>query len=149
MVQKIILTLGCALLAAILYRLGGCIQTKIRDLGVPTVFCFLMWKLGAITGFWTGIALLPCFLALFGSLTSYFKKKGTDAYWWNWALVGLLTAFSAIFYAWASGHWLGFGIRLVVNTLLITLWSEWIGNVTIEEGGRGFFIIVTVPLLLL
>lgn len=146
---KILIWLGVSVGSGFLYYAGGQIETKIRDLGVPTIFCLLIWLLGGITNFWTGISLIPCFLALFGSLTTYFKKKGTDAYWWNWALVGLTTAFSAIFYAWVSGHWLGFGIRCLVNTLFITIWSENIGDVFWEEWGRGFSICATIPLFLI
>ena len=144
--EKMVTIIALSLIAGFLYRAGGSdwANTKYRDFGVPIVMLLAMWHLKL--WHWS---LIPSAIALFASLTTYFKKKGADALWWNWALVGLITAFSMVFYAWASGHWLGFWIRCALNTVLIMAWSEWQDEVNAEEGGRGFIIIATLPLLLI
>jgi hypothetical protein len=85
---------------------------------------------------------------LLGSLTTYFKKKGTDAKWYNWAITGFAYGASAFPIAWNTGRWAGFSIRCVVLSVSTSLWSQWMNNVVWEECGRGALIILTLPLLL-
>ena len=126
-----------------LYRRGGTSAgTLWRDLGVPACMVAVMTLLGGLH--WS---LILCFGLLFASCTTYFKKKGSDACWWNWLLVGLAFSISMLPWAWATGHWLGFGVRTVVCTALITLWSEFMGWDVAEEFGRGFIIVATLLLL--
>lgn len=148
------------LLGGALYRLGGAAgyNTKFRDFGLPTVavLVFLAWC-------WphydlTFLSLILTWGTIFAAQTSYFKKKGTDAKFYNWIFVGL--AFSV---AWLPtviaqnipnhvpvglhSHWLGFGIRSILCTGLTVLVSEVIGKDVWEENARGWVEIVTVPLL--
>jgi len=128
-------------IAGAMYRLGGWIQTKIRDLGVPCCGVAVMLQYPYV--WWQH--LLFFFLA-FAGLTTYFKKKGTDAMWWNWLFVGLAFSFCAIPYAFPN-HWLGFGIRTIVCTGLVVGISELSGNVWVEETGRGIILVGSLPLL--
>jgi hypothetical protein len=80
-------------------------------------------------------------------LTSYFKRKGTEAKWWNWALVGASVSFALLPYAWFSHHWLGFWLRTLIVTVGVTVWSEKIDNAVVEELGRGTIIGGTIWLL--
>lgn len=140
-----ILFIPLAFLAGVLYRMGGAagFNTKYRDLGVPCVMLAAMKVLGHFH--WS---LFICFGLLFGSLTTYFKKKGADAFWYNWLIVGLAYSIAMLpFTIIVTHNWLGFGVRVAVLTTLITLWSEFVGNAVIEEWGRGVAIIVTLPLL--
>ena len=141
-----------SLISAGLYRLGGqgkksnwldfARNTKTRDFGVPFIVTLEMLLLGG--WYWTYIL---CFGSLFGSLTTYWKKKGTDAKWYNWYLTGFFYGFSALPFAIQWGHWLGFGIRCLVLAIFTAVLSELIGDDDLEEGFRGFLIGVTVPLL--
>ena len=133
-----------SLLSALLYRFGGKegYHTTLRDVGVPCVLLLAMRQLGM--WHWS---LIPSALLLFASLTTYWKKKGTDAMWWNWLLTGLGYSLSLLPYVICTGIWINFLIRTLVLTTLVTLWSELIGDVDIEEGGRGFFVIYTLTLL--
>lgn len=152
MIFKIILTIGICFLSGILYWLGGQehSNTKIRDLGVP-IFCVLpiVLMLGLIHSWQSSVALLFSTFLLFGSLTTYWKKKGTDAKWYNWSFTGFAYALSITPLVWVDHLWLGGIIRLVVLTGLTCLWSEKIGDDFYEEAGRGFLISTTLPLLLI
>lgn len=141
-IATIILSFG----SGTLYRMGGGnrFNTKFRDMGCAAVsvveffvFGFFHWSL------------ILYFGALFGSLTTYWKKKGTDAQWYNWLFTGFFYALSAIVYPITTGHWQGFFIRLVFLPLAIMIWSVIEGRVEREEGGRGGLIIATQLLLLI
>ena len=143
---NILLILLSSIAGGVLYRMGGAagFNTKFRDFGCPTIALVTLWLLHA-WNWW----LIPCFGLYFGALTTYWKKKGTDAHWYNWALTGLGYSLAFLPYSIATGHWVGFGIRTVVVTAATTLWSQFISNAVIEEFGRGFIATVTLPLLLI
>lgn len=142
----------------VLYRMGGAAgyNTKFRDFGIPTVavfvFCFWCWPKYDLTF----LSLILTWGAIFGAQTTYWKKKGVDAKWWNWALTGLGYSICWLPTVIAQGiweptglhaNWIGFGIRTVVCTGLTVAVSEFFGNVVYEENGRGWVEIITVPLL--
>jgi len=142
---SIILTILGAAAGAVCYRLGGAAgyNTKFRDIGVPLVACLVMWSWG-----WGHWSLVLCFGLLFASLTTYFKKSGHDARWWNWALCGLAYGVSALPIAWAFDLWWGFIYRTIFLVGSITAWSEFIDDPVWEECGRGFLIIASIPILM-
>jgi hypothetical protein len=149
----VMITVLASVIGGILYRLGGKqgFNTKYRDLGVPAVFVVLMALFGAIKGIFTGLSLIPCFGLMFAALTTYhyFLPKPPDYKWYHYAMHGFFCSLAAIFYAWASGNWLWFGVRVGINTVFISAWSYWIGWDDLEEFGRGACMIATVPLLLI
>jgi len=118
-------------------------NTKFRDFGVPFVGAGLLALLGF--NWW----LILCYGLYFGSMTTYWKKKGTDATWFNWACVGLGFSLAFLPYSIATGHWVGFAIRTFLVTLLIPVWSQNENKAVLEELGRGFITTVTIPLLLI
>jgi hypothetical protein len=153
---KILFTLLIAAVGAVLYRLGGAAktgkwydflcQTKTRDFGVPLCCLGALWIWdGFVLSSWWGYLL--SFGATFGAMTTYWKKKGTDAKWWNWMLVGLGISLGFLPYAVSSSDWLGFLLRSGVLTLTITISSTLIGNAVVEELVRGFLAVVTVALM--
>ena len=134
-------------LGAVLYRLGGLgkpFNTKVRDCGVPTVACLLLW----IWGLHNWIVLVITALFMFSAQLSYFKKKGTDAKWHNWVFVGLAFSACVLPITIYVGHWNGFFLRSLIVTVFTTLWSQFIDLDWLEEGGRGLIQIITLPLLL-
>jgi hypothetical protein len=139
-------------IGVVLYRLGGKAgwNTKFRDIGVSACFCALLWLQGGISGLWQTLSLVPTFGLLFAALTTYryFLPKPKDYKWYHYALHGFFTAFSAVFYAWASGCWLGFWIRCGLNAVLVAVVSHFISKDWLEEGLRGASIVGSVPLLL-
>lgn len=147
---KIISTLAIAVLTAICYRMGGSgnYPRWWRPLGVGLgvltsgLILFPMSK-------WACVGLLASAGASAGLSTTYFKKKGTDAQWYNWMLVGIALSCATMPLQSTIGHWLGFCIRFIVLTIYITLWSQFQGNAVKEELGRGFGIVATMPLLLI
>lgn len=162
---KILIVTCCALAASILYRLGGSaktgrwydfiINTKARDFGVPVcstaALITLCWghPVTSAHPIKFGLALFLSFGLLFGSLTTYWKKKGTDAKWWNWLLTGLGYGLAYLPVALFFADWWGFAIRVVILAAAIMIWSLAVGKDWLEEGGRGLLIIITLPLLLI
>lgn len=134
-----------AVIGAILYRMGGSgnFPRQARVIGVP-LLCALL--LGILHFNWW---ILLCIPLMIGAISTYWKKRGTDARWYHWMLHGLGLSLAMLPYAIATGHWVGFGLRTVVLTILITIWSEKISNAVVEELGRGFFILSTIPLLII
>lgn len=152
------LTVGLIALCGIFYRLGGAAKakkwydflcnTKTRDLGCPVcVFALLCLHEGVDFHIWW--AYLVSFGLLFGSMTTYWKKKGTDAKWYNWLFVGLGMALAMLPFALAAGDMVGFWIRLVLLPLLIMGWSELISNAVVEEIGRGVILAASTLLFLI
>ncbi len=115
-----------------------------REVGLCVAMILEMIMLGQLH--WT---LILCAGLLYGFTTTYFKKKGTDATWVNWLLVGIAFSFSMLPLTIAHHLWIGFGIRTVICSSLVLFWSETNGKVVCEEFGRGYIPIATLPLLLI
>jgi len=142
---KLLLWLICSIACGVLYRMGGSdkYNTKVRDLGVPFVF-ILSLSLWAGWSWW----LVLCFGLMFGALTTYWGKKGSDKTFLNYFLHGLGVAVAMLPYAISMHHYIGFIIRCLVVSLGIAYWSIYVGNDIREEFGRGVIIGSTLPLLL-
>ena len=140
-----------ALLGGLLYRLGGIGKpwnTKYRDLGVALVAAGCWVLLGG--GLSWNLALAS--LLLFASLTTYWGfvnkwlGKPTDTkYWWNWLLTGLGTGLAYLPLGCSEAFW----IRVGVLGIFTMIWSEMFNSVWTEEIGRGFLIVITIPILFL
>lgn len=141
---KLLLLFFLSVLSGVLNRMGGTsLGTKWRDFGVPSCAIIVLLIYGVFH--WS---LILCFGAMFGSMTTYCKKKGTDANILSWFLVGLMYSSTLIFIPlFAHTPWLGFALRSIAVTSLITLWSQFIGWDVLEEFGRGFIFTSTIPLL--
>lgn len=153
-------TILFSVLSAIAYRCGGSdkrnkwydfmLNTKTRDFGVPVCMVLML----TVTG-WFHWSLILCFGALFGSLTTYHKYMGylfnrpdkSTVYWESWLMTGFCYGLSMLPYAIATGSYLGFGLRSLLLAAFVCLWCEVIDNDVLEELGRGFAIIATLPLL--
>lgn len=138
-----------SIIGAVLYRVGGSDlplsnKTKYRDAGTSLCGALILF-LQNPTIEWKVIG--SCILAWglgWGAMTTYFKKKGTDAKWYNWLFVGIAFSLVPIFYAWTTGLWIPFAIRSAVLVIAIPLWCEFIGWDVAEEFGRGFLFCVTL-----
>jgi len=129
-----------SIVAGVLYRLGGIgkpFNTKYRDFGTPLCGIAILILNNPIN-WMIGIGLFLTFGASFGTMTSYFKKRGSDAMWWNWLIVGLMFGISALPYAWATGQWMPLLYRTVITACFVTIWSETISWDDLEEFERGF-----------
>ena len=152
MILQIVTTLCAAVLGGVLYRQGGTgkpYNTKHRDFGVPAIALILVWTFAPPLTWQMGLATFLTFGLMFGTMTTYFKKKGEPVRWYNWLLVGFFFGLSSLPVSFILGGWLGMGIRTAVLMLTITLWSELISNDWWEEFGRGFLFVVTIPLIFL
>lgn len=138
-------TVPLSIAGSYLYRRGGTnAGTLWRDVGIP--LCMIAFFV--LTGNWHPILIL-CFGLTWGAQTTYFKRKGTDAQWHNWLFVGLAFSFALLPYAIATGHWGGFGWRTLIVTGFTVCWSVFWGVDFVEEWGRGWIQIITLPILLL
>ena len=153
-----------AVLSALFYRLGGMgddgrmrypnvpgwlFHTKARDIGCPLISLGALFILGIanVVPWWIN---LIAFLAMFGSLTTYYDSvpfnKGKDNFWMHGLGIGLAYAPYAFFSVGVPGAPL---IRAVVLAVGIGLWSLYNDKAWLEESGRGFLIIATLPLMLI
>jgi len=143
-----IIWLGLILLAGFAYRAGGASwgHTKIRDCGVPLIMLIAMWKLGL--WHWS---LLICFGLMWGALTSYkyFLPKPKDYLWYHYALHGFFIGLAMLPYCIFAGHWLAFILRTILLAVTISIWSHYLRQVDIEEGGRGALITGSLLLFML
>ena len=144
---KLLLWLILSSLSAVFYRLGGWDKGNrlFRILGCPLVALALFLALQGfkISYIW---AYTLSFGLSCGAISAYW---GLDEQKWGYWAHGLGLSIAALPLTYITGHWLDFGIRTLVLTALITLWSEKTGWDILEEGGRGFIYCATVPLLLI
>ncbi len=141
-----------AIISGVLYRLGGIgkpFNTRFRDIGCSLIILVTCLILGLFRGFTASlVAYLLTFGLLWGAYASYWKS-GEDMKFRHWCFHGLGLAFALLPIAYITGHWIGFIMRLFILPLLIAVWSEGIGEVNLEEFGRGFLFCATLPILLL
>jgi len=139
----VIITLS--ILSGILYRMGGSdsYDTKWRDMGCPAMALITLFVSGGQLSWWWVV----CFGLHLGSMTTYWKKKGTDAHWYNWVFTGLGYSLAYLPYAFLSGIWAGFLARIILTTAGIVWWSQKQGDAVKEEFGRGFIQNITIPIL--
>lgn len=157
MLLKLIATVILACIAGMGYRMGGSGNyprwlREAIDCTCMILVC-LIWGLGN----WS---LVLCYGLMWGAMTTYFKKKGTEAQWYHWAIVGFATSFCMLplvlikyyglpYSSWPESLWLAFIIRILFQTVAICVWRTWMGNAVIQELGTGFIMIITLPLLAL
>lgn len=148
--MTIAITIILAFINGMCYRMGGSGNfprwTRPVGIGFLTMATILLWG-GVIWDWWYILSILATGGASAGVSTTYFKKKGSDAHWFNWLFVGLAFSLAFLPFAIMTHLWLGFVIRLLVLTPVITLWSHLIGWDIAEETGRGFLCIATIPLV--
>lgn len=133
---------------------GTSLGTRWRDCGVSLIIALYLGYIAYLKGFlglWVAVSLFPTFGLGWAALTTYryFLPKPSDYKWYHYSLHGFMVALSATFFAWASGYWLGFGIRSIVCCGLVGFWSHIISKDTLEEWGRGFILVSSLPLLLI
>lgn len=169
---SIFMTIVLSFIGGVFYRMGGSgyYARFWRELGQGICFVLEMFLLGFVLLTWQ--SLLGIFLGcgVCWAESTYFKKSGTDAGWWNWGLVGMVFGCIALPFCILTGkYWIGFTVRLPLCIGFTVLWqlilSQMIathlsallkifGKPPIEkditdEVGRGFINIVTLPFLLL
>ncbi len=158
---KAALVVIISFLGGIFYRMGGSgnFPRWIREAGQGVCFVAIMLVTGLVTLGWQSILGIFLGFGLSWLESTYFKSKGTDAKWWNWALVGAVFGVIPLPYcALTNSHWLGFYFRLPLCIVLIVFWQEVlsaklakflnIGKDITDEFGRGFINLITLPLLL-
>lgn len=150
--------ISLSIVSGILYRMGGSddYSTKFRDFGVPSICAttfFLITNAFNTSFIWH---YLIFWLLCFGSLTTYFKKEGVPAKWWNWMFCGIAWGLAAIPLAFVTKSWIGFAYRLILLTIWTPIWCIkfnkplWkFQSVVVNEFGRGLFINASIPLLLI
>ena len=142
--------IGLSFIAGILYRLGGTggawwRNTKMRDLGVPVCGLLAM----RLLGFDFSWVLYLSTLLLFPALTTYWKKinrffgdTDENCHWYNWFVHGLVCGLAYLPMCFVGLNLGVILIRAIGLGLMTMVWSEEIGDVKWEEGGRGFLIII-------
>lgn len=134
-----------SLVSAILYRLGGIgrpFRSWMRDWVIPLPVCIWLWCNG-VHSWW----LLLSYALMGGGLTTYYDSvpfnKGKDNFYMHGFFIGLALIPLA---AWIP--WWAILLRSVVLGALMGIWCHIWGNDWTEELGRGAFIGLTLPILL-
>lgn len=153
-----------AILGGVFYRMGGSgnFGRWIREAGQQLLVTLSFWLMGLIAMTWESILGTVLSSGVCWAESTYFKQSGIDAKWWNWALVGWVFGMVPLSYcALTQSHWLGFGIRAVICIILVPVYQQYvstwlesafrktIGKDVLDEFGRGFINIATLPLLLI
>ena len=141
--MTVILVLLASILSGIFYRAGGSgnYPRQARIVGVAILTCLTLIALGIYTWWLILVMGLSC-----GALASSWQQD--EKKWGFWAH-GLGLSLALLPIAFVTHHWLGFGIRTIVLTTFITLWSQFTKWDILEESGRGAGIILSLPLLLI
>jgi len=118
MVRQTAIWLSLSIIGAILGRLGGKkgFNTKFRDIGTSLCICLILGLCSAKLPLKQWLWLIPTFGLQWAALTSYkyFLPKPKDYFWWHYSLHGFMAALAAITFAWTSGHWFWFWVRVVI-----------------------------------
>lgn len=135
-----------------LYRLGGSDgwNTKVRDFGVATIGVLCLARCSNNVPYSIGYVAMLFFTfgLMFLALTTYFKKKGTEARWFHWGLVGIANAYASILYTMYTHQWNSLTYRALILVPAIILVSVLSDNVEVEERGRGALIIASLMVYL-
>lgn len=145
LILKVLAIIALTVLAAVGYRYGGSSHGQ-RWMRQASVGVSITLALTVLFGFnwWT----LLCF-GLSWAESTYFKRKGTDAKWYNWLLVGLVFALVPLPFVIADGScWLGFIIRSLLIIPTTVYIGTYVGDVDWSEGLRGGIQIISLLLLL-
>lgn len=169
-IKKVVILIA-SIVGAILYRLGGIggkyFKSWMRDWLIPPLAYGLLFWLKQPTNLLGWLMVLPAIALTGGALTTYWddskdQTKDFIARMINWMypkdnlyLHGLFVGLGAFPLIWAGFAWWLILIRAVILALFMgglnwlvhkykIKYSDWV-----EELGRGFAIVVTIPLLLI
>jgi hypothetical protein len=112
-------------------------NTKWRDLGCPLVAVSSSLIIGL--RHWS---LVIAFGLLFGAMTTYWKRKGEDALWYNWLMTGFMYAMAFLPIVWFLSRFEAFFYFTAFLSIATMIWSEVMDDVVWEECGRGAILII-------
>lgn len=150
-----------ALLAGLLYRLGGSAKngkwndflknTKTRDAGCPLLALIALWLLvGFKLSYWW--AYLLTFGLSWGAVSTYFSfliEPEDDVTAIEWAVTGLIYGVAAFPLYWTGVHWYAIAGRSIALGVAIMWLRERTGKVLKEERGSGILYILSTYILLI
>jgi hypothetical protein len=159
--MRILAWIICCVLSAICYRAGGMgteseakpkwIPNWLRHSWIRDWLCplFVYGSLATLlspSSFLQWGMLVLCYPLLGGALSTYWDKLfGFDNFWFAGFICGV-ASFPLIF---CGVHWYIILVRAIVLAILWGAWCAWQSVDYVEEFGRGAFLVLTVPLLLI
>ena len=103
-------------------------NTKWRDFGCPLAAMTSAWIIGL--RHWSLLIVLGL---LFGTMTTYWKRKGEDAQWYNWLMTGFMYAMAFLPVVWFLARFEAFVYFTAVLSIATMIWSEAMDDVVWEE----------------
>ena len=152
--MKTICDIFLILSSGLFYYLGGQGGPWYKDSWIRDYVCPLIVVAFLVRHNLYHWSLWLCYPLMVGALSTYWKKKGTDAIWCNWFLHGFGIGLALLPYAIAIHQVIPIIARSILLGACMALWSSYIvvwlkSNVkwlkwNIDEGGRGALIIATL-----
>lgn len=137
-------------IGGILGRLGGDGAGRLyRLMGVPGSCVAIMLIMYHPLNWWYYGALLATFWLVLATTSTYYKKKDSPVLWWNWCIYGAMEGIAFLPVACFNGRWVGYALRTVITSVLLTVWDDLIGIDWLEEFGRYFIVALTTPIIML
>jgi hypothetical protein len=140
-----------SIISGLLYRAGGKgkpFHTTYRDAGCSAIALLTLYTSGVHGPWW---AFVLSFGALWGALTTYHKwaskpfYKDDEVHAPSWFVTGLVYGLAFLFF---FPYWKMILARALVLGIFTCIWSESMGDAFWEEFGRGFLLVVTVPIII-
>jgi hypothetical protein len=131
-----------SLICGLFYYLGGQGGAWYKSSWIRDYICPLI-IIACLPYHWS---LWVCYPLTIGALSTYWKKKGTDAQWYNWFLHGLGIGLALIPYGIFIHAISAVLCRAIILGISMAVWSHFIHKDWLDEGGRGSLIIATLYL---
>ena len=129
-----------SLISGIFYWLGGQGGAWYKDSWIRDYVCPLI-VIAYLPYHWS---LWLCYPLMVGALSTYWKKKGTNATWRNWFLHGFGIGLALLPYVVFTHSLQPILVRVVLLGISMAIWSHFNHIDKWDEGGRGALIILTL-----
>ena len=141
-----IIFISCVILSSVAYRLGGWKKSWLRDWLCPLFIYAALLAFKRPSSALSYLLFIPAYGLTGAALTTYFDSilEKTDCFW----LHGLACGLAAFPLYWAGYSWYAILARSAVLAIVFGVWHKFVRFDIAEEAGRGAFLVLSVPILI-
>jgi hypothetical protein len=143
MMRLWISTIALSVASGIIYRMGGSKEYNKLYRRIGCTLCVTLWTFLFVTE--NPWALVGQAICVYGALTTYWDGVFIEDNFWMHGFALGMAAFPLFFVGVSP---LIIMVRAVFLAILMGIWSEHFDKDVVEEYGRGFVFIITLPILL-